>query len=371
MSGPIQNNPLGGGGLRPETSRQASQIAGRRNVKQLQPNALQLSELVADEISMAVAGAWKKPLKKRKLNTSSRLNKAAGKSAEEASNAAHGILSPEELLSVFEKASLTAAHDEMSLLASIERDYPQPSQQECALKFLEDFLEQQGLDDELREIIHNKRQEIDHQFGESIRADFNVQPKAEHFEKQGLGPAATLRSFYRDQVIGYKGPEDVLGRIRQQFGESRVEAAFDFLMQGLGVEMSSATPSTSTEQLKAIIDDLSVVEATRNLNLSLKDSLSRASTSFGFHVPKDAQNLLSGLLGLRTQRWIDGSDVDRLIEGSGARSIEEKLYMAREFRQIVRELPETIFNDHDEHTRMNDAMQSAMDRLIEQEGEVM
>lgn len=369
MAGAIQNSVTGANfGLQPATTSRATEVSGRNQAVQLQPDALELSGLVDDEISMAVAGMATKSLKKRETRSTSRLGKAAEEDAEKASEESQGLLSVGELVSVFEKASSTLVHDELSLLAEIERDFRDPSQQECALKFLEEFLEKQGLDPELRKAIHQKRSEIQHEFGESVRADFNVQPKASQFENQGLGSASALRSFYRSHVIGYRGPEDVLARIRQQFGEPRMQQALEFLIQGLGAELHSATPSIPIEHLKAIIDDLSIVEATRNLELSLRDSLARASGSFGFAAPQNTSSMLNGLLNLRKQRWIDSSEVDRILSDTGARTIEEKLYMARELRQIVRELPGTIFTDRDEHGRMNDAMQAAMDRLIEREG---
>ncbi|MEO1998663.1 MAG: type III secretion system gatekeeper subunit SctW [Planctomycetaceae bacterium] len=326
-----------------------------------------LAQMVSDDMSFVLGSRISKKLAQRKFSDDSRLRRSANKSAKHASEKSNGVVSVEALSELFDLAQSTDEGDESAFLAKLTERFPDTSQQDAALDFLLEFLESQELDPELQDALRNQQQTLREEHGPQIRAGFNVAQTVDSFSQTGLGDSGQLRDFYREQVIGYTQPQDVYNRILSQFGETRFEQAVEFLMQGLGSELQSSAPSISTEHLKAIVDDISMVQVTRNLLLSLQTVLARMQNTFGIRGGATAQRFLTESLDLKSQRWIDESQIKQMAVEGGAKTLEQRIYFLREMRNVIRELPDRAFHDNDDRNRVNDAFQLALDQVIEEE----
>lgn len=365
MSGPIQNRFSTTTSRLPSESRVARK--GKPGHVSVQRSALEISTLMSDDLSFVLGSFAAKKLRKRDARDDRTLRSAARKKADARSQELGSLVASEDLMALLDELSRTPPGDELRFCERIEQRLNDPSQQEAAYQFLQEFLDEQGIDDQVREVIGQRRSALQNQHGEQIRADYNVARDADSFQQQGLGSAQDLRGFYRSQVLDYRGPEDVLQHVEQQFGANRVESALEFLMQGLSAEMQSAAPSMSMEQLKSIVDDITAIQMTRNFQISLHEAAERTSAAFGWNHTPETRPLLDGILDLKSQRWIDAAQVDRMIGGMGPRNLNEQIYVARELREIVRELPDKMFREPEEGIRLNDAFQAALDRLVEKE----
>ena len=333
----------------------------------LQPTGLALAQMISDDMSFVLGTRVSKKLAQRKFSDDSRLRRSANKAAKHASEHANGVVGADELLDLFELAQATEEGQEAEFVAQLKERFPDSSQQDATLKFLLEFLESEELDPELQDALRNQQDALQREFGPQIRAGLNIARTADSYQTSGLGDTGQLRDFYRDQVIGYTQPQDVYNRILNQFGEARFEQAVEFLMQGLASELLSSAPSISTEHLKAIVDDMSMVQVTRNLFLSLQTVMQRMQDVFGVQGGGTAQRFLNESLNLKSQRWIDESQIKQMAVEAGAQTLEQRIYFLREMRQVIRELPDRAFHDNDDRTRVNDAFQLALDQVIAEE----
>lgn len=333
----------------------------------LQPTGLMLAQMVSDDMSFVLGSTISKKLAQRKFSDDSRLQHSARRAARQASESSSGLVSLDELFDLFQFAQSTDEGQESEFFSGLAERFPDSSQQDAAIDFLLQFLESEQLDPELQDELRSRQQTLRDQHGPQIRAGFNVAQAVDSYSQEGLGESAQLRDFYREQVIGYTQPQDVYNRIMNQFGETRFEQAFEFLMQGLGSELQSSAPSIATEHLKAIVDDMSMVQVTRNLFLSLQTVVDRMQNVFGIRGGGTAQQFLTESLNLKNQRWIDESEIQQMARSAGVQTLEQRIYFLREMRQVIRELPDRAFHDNDDRNRVNDAFQLALDQAIAEE----
>jgi len=326
-----------------------------------------LAQMVSDDMSFVLGSTISKKLAQRKFSDDSRLQHSARRAARQASESSSGLVSLDELFDLFQFAQSTDEGQESEFFSGLAERFPDSSQQDAAIDFLLQFLESEQLDPELQDELRSRQQTLRDQHGPQIRAGFNVAQAVDSYSQEGLGESAQLRDFYREQVIGYTQPQDVYNRIMNQFGETRFEQAFEFLMQGLGSELQSSAPSIATEHLKAIVDDMSMVQVTRNLFLSLQTVVDRMQNVFGIRGGGTAQQFLTESLNLKNQRWIDESEIQQMARSAGVQTLEQRIYFLREMRQVIRELPDRAFHDNDDRNRVNDAFQLALDQAIAEE----
>ena len=76
------------------------------------------------------------------------------------------------------------------------------------------------------------------------------------------------------------------------------------------------------------------------------------------------------ILPLREKRWIDSAKIEKMADRLDL-DIEGKIYFLRELTAIVRKLPLKIYQDPDDRLRLVDALQQALDAVIELEEELL
>ena len=92
-------------------------------------------------------------------------------------------------------------------------------------------------------------------------------------------------------------------------------------------------------------------------------------TNMDFDTRPGAHRLMSDVLSLKTQRWLDGSKVTSMIRGYNIYDHEAKIYLLRELLTLVRRLPLKVFDDEEVRLRMMQAIQEALDTAIDEEEE--
>jgi len=252
----------------------------------------------------------------------------------------------------------------------VEEQFPEVAHQHAALAFLEHALTndrgRSKEDDELLKNVRLAQKQLEEEAGPEIRAALNVSAHAA--ERPDLGTVAELRDFYRQSVVGYTTLGQAYDSIMSRYGPERFGEAVDFLITSLGRDVSAHEPSRETAELKATLDDLYFVQVARNSVENIRGLLGKMAKSFGVESPMDPHSVLKDVLALKDQRFIDPERVQTLTDRIGVREPEARIYFQRELHTLVRRMPDKIFANADERFKLADAVQSALDRSIEQEG---
>ena len=85
----------------------------------------------------------------------------------------------------------------------------------------------------------------------------------------------------------------------------------------------------------------------------------------------EIHDVVMEILPLKDQRWVDPNKILKMTNRLGLDDVEAKIYFLRELLAIVRKLPLAIYNDPQDRLRLIDALQSSLDKAIEEEEELL
>ncbi len=256
--------------------------------------------------------------------------------------------------------------DQESLRQMLREQFADVSHQYAALMFLDELLSDSGEVPEVLAEIRELRSTLDQQHGSEIRAGLNVTGVAVRFEK--LDGPQNLRDFYRETVLAFDDVAVAHERILGRYGAAHFELAAEFLIHAVGEDLSSEGPSVDPRKLKATVDNLYAVQVARNVHNQLEDLIARVSEGFGVAPQVAASDLLSELLPLKDQRWVDASKVEAIANRLGTQAIEPRIYFLQGIGSLIGSLPEKVFHSLEDRERLRTAVQQAVDRAIDQEG---
>jgi len=247
--------------------------------------------------------------------------------------------------------------------------YPDVSQQHEALSFLEETLAGAEGQEEALASAQTARYDLLAKEGPEVHAGLNVAGPARQFAESGLADANSLRDFYREMVLGgYTDIKQAYDAMHSRYGADQFPAAADFLIQGLGKDLQSPTPSRDPAVLKAVLDDLYFVQTARNTQLAFSDLCDKVGKMYQPRRPLDPHQLMNEILPLKDQRWIDSNKLLGLADRAGFPTDEGLIFFLRELHGIVRGLPDKVFQNQDDRDRLTTALQQSLDKAIDREG---
>ncbi len=353
--------------LAPNERSEVGQTAGLFRGEQVtvQPASTQsILQDAAEEISMFHGERSSKDLAKRKATDK---NGRAQELAQKYIQQVPDIGQPEKFHQLGETLKKQAGSITPETLRQLlKEEFEDVSHQYAALEYLDELLSETGDAPELLEAVREARGELDEHHGPEIRAGLNVTGTAIRFEQ--LDGPQNLRDFYRETILAFEDVTEAHSSILARYGESNFDAAAEFLIHAVGDDLSSAGPSMEPRQLKATMDNLYMVQVARNVHVQLDGLFQKMADEFNLTPSTSSSQILSELLPLKDQRWVDGNKIDAITNRLGALSHEPKIYFLRELGGIVRDLPEKIYQSGDARDRLRDAIQESLDRAIDLEG---
>ncbi|ENQ8700926.1 TyeA family type III secretion system gatekeeper subunit [Vibrio harveyi] len=82
-------------------------------------------------------------------------------------------------------------------------------------------------------------------------------------------------------------------------------------------------------------------------------------------------DLMSDVIALVEQRWVGSEEIWNLANAMELESTERKISFFRELHKLVRHIPIDVFNDEEQRQNLIQAVQKALDEVIDLEEEEM
>ena len=254
------------------------------------------------------------------------------------------------------------------ILSMLEEGSEDPS----VLFALLDCLESGLADDEssLRHALQDAKALLEREKGPEMRAGLNV---AEEINKRTSSPEEIrdLRDLYRGEVVGFSSPQHCFRSLLASRGAGRLAEALDFLISAAGVDLQSASPSQSAEQLRSIISDLQCVEVIRTVMERLDRLVARLLEQFGERSLLDGEKLTGRVVDLTEQPFVSSAQVGGIMSSCGIRALLAQMDFAREMLAVFRELSPRLFAEASDRFKLTAAAQELLeettDRLAEEE----
>lgn len=226
-----------------------------------------------------------------------------------------------------------------------------------------DILENAGLDEASKKLVLAAKRLLERTKGEEIRAGLNLAEVVNARSSDAAG-LQELRRLYRNEVLGYRTPQDCFRALLSQRGAEGLRVSIGFLVEACGVDLQSATPSKSKEELARILGDLQCV-STLTAALDRADALvAKMSRQFGEACALDGTMLTERLIALTEKAFADRRDMQSLMQTVGIQQLLAKLYFMTTLQGVVRQFSSRLFADEEARRRLVDAAQEVLDDLV-------
>jgi len=252
------------------------------------------------------------------------------------------------------------------LLSLLERDSDDAVEQFAMLDVLENA---GGLDDESKKLIQAAKSLLQRTKGEEIRAGINL-AQIVNARSADISELKELRKLYRNEVLGYRNPQDCYRALLAQRGAEGIKLSLDFLVEACGVDIQSASPSKSKTELGRILGDLQCVNTLTAALDRTNVLVAKMARQFGEKTALDGTALMGKLIDLTEKSFVDKREIVSLEKSVGLGSTLGRLYFMTSLQGIVRQLSTRLFEDESTRTRLVDAVQEHLDDLVAEQQKV-
>jgi type III secretion protein W len=241
------------------------------------------------------------------------------------------------------------------------------SQQYLALQYALKKGEQEGASVEVLEGLRDAIADMEMESGPEIRAGINTLRTAGAFSADATGVADFQRT-YRDVVLGENSLSKTLNLAIERFGEKDVARGVKQLIQALGADLAATKPSTDSNRLQSLIQDLYQLEVAVTV-LDGCAELSEAHVARG-GAPIDGTKLMRDLVSVTGERWVSASRFTGIADTHNVREPEARIPFLTSVKHMLRDLPVQIYPDTDTRQSILGASQEALDIAIDEEDEL-
>lgn len=252
------------------------------------------------------------------------------------------------------------------LLKLLEGDSDDATEQYAMLDVLENA---GGLDDASKNLILAAKSLLQRTKGEEIRAGLNL-AQIVNARSSDISELKELRKLYRNEVLGYRNPQDCFRSLLAQRGAEGIKLSLDFLVEACGIDLQSASPSKSKTELGRILGDLQCVSTLTAVLDRTNILVAKMARQFGEKTALDGTALMGKLIDLTEKSFVDKREIVSLEKSVGLGSTLGRLYFMTSLQGIVRQLSSRLFEDESTRTRLVDAVQEHLDDLVAEQQKV-
>ena len=252
------------------------------------------------------------------------------------------------------------------LLRSLSEGSADPSLQFAMLDILEQALADSETD--FRSLIETARRELVSEKGEEIRAGINL---ASEVNARATTPEEMqdLRDVYRGEVLGFSTPQQCFRSIMGTRGAAGLQQTIDFLTAGCGVDLQSATPSKSPEELRRIMLDLQCVQVLKTVLDRMTGLEGRMEKQFGEHCLLNGEQMTGKIMDFTEFSFVGVEDIRSFISGCGIEKLLARMDFCRELTGVFRQLSSRLFSNEQDRLRLIDTAQEHLDGIVAEEYE--
>ena len=252
------------------------------------------------------------------------------------------------------------------LLENLAEGSTDPSHQFAMLDILEQALAEG--ENDFRSLIEAARKELVSQRGAEIRAGINL---ASEVNARATSPAEMqeLRDVYRGEILGFTTPQQCFRSIMGTRGAAGLQQTIDFLMTGCGVDLQSATPSKSPEELRRIMLDLQCVQVLKTVLDRMEGLGGRMEKQFGEHCLLNGEQMTGKIMDFTEFSFVSVEDIRSFISGCGIEKLLARMDFCRELTEVFRQLSSRLFANEQDRIRLIDTAQEHLDGIVDEEYE--
>lgn len=219
---------------------------------------------------------------------------------------------------------------------------------------------------EFRALLEAARKELLDTKGEEIRAGINL---ASEVNSRATTPEEMqdLRDMYRGEILGFSSPQDCFRSIMNTRGAAGLQAAIDFLTAGCGVDIRSASPSKSPEELRRILLDLQCVQVLKTVLDRMTALGNRMEVQFQEPCLLNGEQLTGKIMNFTEQSYIGANEIGSFIAQCGLAGLMCRMDFCRELTSVFRQLSSRLFASERDRLHLIDAAQEHLDGIIAEE----
>ena len=241
-----------------------------------------------------------------------------------------------------------------------------PSHQFAMLDILEQSLgEGEGA---LQELFASAKRQLNETKGAEIRAGINL---AEQVNQCAKTPdeMQDLRDLYRGEVLGFKGPQDCFRSLLATRGAGRLADAIDFLVKGCSVDIQSASPSTSPEELRRIMLDLQCVNVLSSVLDRMNALGAKLLSQFGEQCLLNGEKMTGRIMDFTEMPFVNAGNIAAFVSSCGIAQLLAQIRFCTELIDIFRNLSPRLFSEDGSRFKLIDAGQEHLDGLVSMQAE--
>ena len=236
-----------------------------------------------------------------------------------------------------------------------------PSVQFAMLEAMEEGLS--ANEAELKNLIAQTRQALNAEKGAEIRAGLNI---AEQINAQAKAPEEMqgLRDLYRQEVLGFKNPQDCFRSLLASRGAGKLGESLDFLTKSCGLDLHSPSPSQGPEELRRVLGDLQCVNVLKAILDKMGVLAGKMQSQFGETCLLNGEKLTGRILDFTEMPFVNSSNIASLISSCGLEKLLAQLYFCTELIGAFRQLSPRLFAEESDRFKLEDAAQEHLDGLV-------
>lgn len=236
-----------------------------------------------------------------------------------------------------------------------------PSVQFAMLEAMEEGLS--ANEAELKNLIEQTKQALNAEKGTEIRAGLNI---AEQINAQAKAPEEMqgLRDLYRQEVLGFKNPQDCFRSLLASRGAGKLGESLDFLTKSCGLDLHSPSPSQSPEELRRVLGDLQCVNVLKAILDKMGVLAGKMQSQFGETCLLNGEKLTGRILDFTEMPFVNSSNIASLISSCGLEKLLAQLYFCTELIGAFRQLSPRLFAEESDRFKLEDAAQEHLDGLV-------
>ena len=218
-------------------------------------------------------------------------------------------------------------------------------------------------DERILRLVEMARKHLEETKGAEIRAGINLSEQV-NGQTGDADEMQRLRDLYRGEVLGYQGPQQCFRSLLAKEGAGRMADSINFLIEGCGVDIQSAKPSRSPEELRRIVTDLQCVNVLTAVMERANALAGKMERQFGEKCRLDGEKMTGRLLDLTEKQFTSADDIRDFIAACGITKTLAKVYFCMGLMDQIRELSPRLFADEADRIRLVAAGQEHLDALV-------
>lgn len=236
-----------------------------------------------------------------------------------------------------------------------------PSVQYAMLEALEEGVS--ANETELKNLVAQTKRALNAEKGAEIRAGLNI---AAQINAQAKAPEEMqgLRDLYRQEILGFKNPQDCFRSLLASRGAGKMGEALDFLTKSCGLDLQSPSPSQGAEELRRVLGDLQCVNVLKAILDKMGVLAGKMQSQFGETCLLNGEKLTGRVLDFTEMPFVNASNIAALISSCGLEKLLAQLYFCTELIGAFRMLSPRLFAEDSDRFKLEDAAQEHLDGLV-------